>query len=213
MADILLKYLTDLPSASSAEFSDLLHVNQSGNDRSLTISVLLSVMIDGIYPIGSVHFFTDTTNPNVTWPGTTWARIPGAGRTLRLANNSGSDVMQQGGSDSVILSQSNIPPHKHTVNITTSLFDHGLKQTSNYTHAHSVQLRSLGSLTGGAMDGSSDDIISTQSTTTSSDTHSHYVDIGAHQHQVSGETDNFGSATEFNITNKFIKLAGWYRTA
>ncbi|WP_241277200.1 phage baseplate protein [Enterobacter hormaechei] len=213
MADITLKYLTDLPAAASAALTDLLHVNQSGNDRSLTVSTLLKAIVDGVYPIGSAHFFTNTTNPNVIWPGTTWARIPGAGRTIRLANNSGSDTLQIGGSDSITITASNLAPHTHPIDVNSDSFDYGSKTTSTYSHSHTVGLKSVGTLTGGAQDRSSDDIISSQSTTTSSDNHAHSISIGAHYHRISGDTGSTGSATPIDTTNQYIKLAGWYRTA
>ncbi|WP_338492021.1 hypothetical protein VRB95_18835 [Erwinia aphidicola] len=43
--------------------------------------------------------------------------------------------------------------------------------------------------------------------------HSHTVAIGAHTHTVSGTTANTGSGAAINITNAFVKLMGWYRTA
>lgn len=213
MADILLKYLTDLPSASSVETDDLLHVNQSGNDRSMTISVLIKAIIDEVYPVNSAHFFADTTNPNVTWPGTTWARIPGAGKTIRLANSTGSDVLQQGGSDTATLELKNIPAHDHDIDIDTSQYDYGTKTTASNTHHHSVRLKSAGSGLGGAQDGSSDDIISSQSTNTTDDTHSHTVAIGSHNHNVNGKTAQAGDGEQFQVVNQYVKLAGWYRTA
>lgn len=213
MADILLKYLTDLPAASSVEADDLLHVNQSGNDRSMTVSVLIKAIIDSVYPVNSAHFFADTTNPNATWPGTTWARIPGAGKTVRLANSTGSDVLQQGGSDTATITTANMAPHIHPVDIKTSQFDHGTKTTSQDNHSHTVPLKSTGKWTGGSQDGSSDDISSSLSTNTSTYQHGHTVSIGAHGHDVKGDTGSAGSGSEFTITNQYVKLAGWYRTA
>ena len=43
--------------------------------------------------------------------------------------------------------------------------------------------------------------------------HDHWVGIGAHSHSVSGTTSNTGSGTALGITNSFVKLMGWYRTA
>jgi len=43
--------------------------------------------------------------------------------------------------------------------------------------------------------------------------HNHTVGIGAHTHTVSGTTANTGSGAAINITNAFVKLMGWYRTA
>lgn len=213
MADILLKYLTDLPSASSAASTDLMHINQSGNDRSITLDALATALFNMRYPVGKVEWFANDVNPNAIWQGSTWARIPGAGKTIRLANSSGSDVLQQGGSDSVALSSANVAPHVHSVNLRTDQFDYGTKNTSQDTHSHTVPLRSIGPLAGGAYDGSSDDIISTQSTSTSSYQHSHTLAIGAHDHVVSGETGTSGEGSQFSVINQYVKLAGWYRTA
>lgn len=43
--------------------------------------------------------------------------------------------------------------------------------------------------------------------------HSHTVEIGAHSHTVSGTTDGTGSGSAFDVTNAFIKLMAWVRTA
>lgn len=43
--------------------------------------------------------------------------------------------------------------------------------------------------------------------------HSHTVAIGAHSHTVSGTTGGTGSGSAFNVTNAFIKLMAWVRTA
>ncbi|MDW3578047.1 phage baseplate protein [Enterobacter asburiae] len=123
MADIILKYLTDLPSASNAAPTDLMHINQSGNDRSITLDALATALFNIRYPVGKVEWFANDVNPNAIWQGSTWARIPGAGKTIRLANSTGSDVLQQGGSDTAVLTVSNVPPHVHTVNLRTEQFE------------------------------------------------------------------------------------------
>lgn len=43
--------------------------------------------------------------------------------------------------------------------------------------------------------------------------HSHTVAIGAHSHTVSGTTGGTGSGAAFDVTNAFIKLMAWVRTA
>lgn len=43
--------------------------------------------------------------------------------------------------------------------------------------------------------------------------HSHSVGIGAHSHTVSGNTGGTGSGAAFDVTNAFIKLMAWVRTA
>ena len=43
--------------------------------------------------------------------------------------------------------------------------------------------------------------------------HTHTVDIGAHTHTVSGDTGGTGSGSAFDVTNSYIKLMAWVRTA
>lgn len=213
MADITLKYLTDLSSASGADEGDLLHINQSGNDRSITVEVLLNAMFNMRYPIGKVEWFANDVNPNTIWTGSTWARLPGNGRTIRLANATGSDVLQTGGSDNLTLTEANLPQHSHPIDLKTSQFDYGSKTTHNAgSHVHSMQNIMRLNPNIRAVSGGSTGSWGSQNTDSAGD-HVHQVDIGAHLHDVKGNTGTSGSGAQANITNSFIKLAGWYRTA
>lgn len=49
--------------------------------------------------------------------------------------------------------------------------------------------------------------------TSNTGAHTHAVVMGAHVHTVSGTTANTGSGAAINVTNAFVKLMGWYRTA
>lgn len=214
MADITLKYLTDLSSTPGADEGDLLHINQSGNDRSITVEVLLNAMFNMRYPIGKVEWFANDVNPNTIWTDSTWARIPGNGRTIRLANATGSDVLQTGGSDELKITEANIPSHSHQVNLNTSSYDYGTKATNAAgNHTHPV-LGTFGSDTAGKYVGGANRIAAGEShVTEGSGNHAHTVAIGAHTHEINGDTGKSGSGVPVNITNSFIKLAGWYRTA
>lgn len=215
MADIQLKYLTDLTSATAAGSEDLIHINQSGNDRSITLTILLESMINGIYPKGITIWFNSSANPNVLFPGTVWARIAGYGRTVRIANSSGSDVGVVGGADSIALSVNNLPPHNHTFAGETEAFDYGTK-TTNSSGAHTHQLNTQGvaadqvGVEQGALHSGSGKI---SSGTTSDGSHTHTTAIGSHKHTFSGSTEDAGSSAQVDITNKYINQAAWYRTA
>lgn len=50
-------------------------------------------------------------------------------------------------------------------------------------------------------------------TTSGAGDHSHSVGIGAHSHTVSGNTGSTGSGSAFDVTNSYIKLMAWVRTA
>lgn len=214
MADIELKYLTELLAATSVEDDDLFHVNKSGNDKSISFGVIHRAMVNVLYPVSSVHFFANNSNPNNIWPGTVWGRVPGAGRSIRLANESGTDILQQSGSDTVTLNQSNMPSHVHWYSGTTRSFDHGTKNTSTAgDHRHRLQ-RALyannGDLTiafgGGGFAGYTDN-----SVVENSGNHIHQVPIGTHDHYFEGTTEASGTNTSFSVANASIKLAAWYR--
>lgn len=214
MADIELKYLTELLAATSVADDDLFHVNQSGNDKSISFSVILREIVNALYPVSSVHFFANNSNPNNIWPGTLWGRVPGAGRSIRLANESGTDILQQSGSDNVTLSSNNLPSHAHSYSGTTSSFDHGTKNTStagDHRHrAQRAQFDNTGDLTirfgGGGFAGYTDN-----SVVENSGNHVHQVPIGPHSHSFSGTTSSTGNNTPFSVANASIKLAAWYR--
>lgn len=213
MADILLKYLTDLPSASDAESTDLMHINQAGSDRSITLDVLASAIFNIRYPVGKVEWFANDTNPNAVWSGSTWARVPGQGRTIRIANSTGSDVLQQGGSDKPTIGVNNLPPHKHEFSGKTKSYDYGTKTTNSDTHAHTYQKRPGTDSGDVGSGGYTYDQGNNVATNTSSDTHNHDVAIGAHDHDFSGSTNMVGDREALDVTNAYVKLAAWYRTA
>lgn len=196
------------------------------------------VSVDALYPVGIVTWFAQNKDPNTLFPGTTWKYIGDVG-TVRLAKPDGSDLMTTGGADSVTLAVGNIPAHGHTFSANTSSFDYGTKPTNStggHTHAVSGTAASAGAHThtykddhqGGGVRGaaggeSTSGYVNTGSagehthsisgTAASAGVHSHTVGIGAHSHSVSGTTANVGSGTAFAITNAFIKLMGWYRSA
>lgn len=141
MADIQLKYLQDLEAAGGVAATDLMHVSQSGLDRSVTVSVLMRFMTDAFFPVGSVMLRSDAKNPNTMLPGTTWVRLA-AGRNIRIAAENGSDVLNIGGADDVTLTGNNLPSHSHA-------FQNGsTNQAGN--HTHNVWTGNAGSHTHGA---------------------------------------------------------------
>ncbi|WP_459517210.1 phage baseplate protein, partial [Erwinia amylovora] len=181
------------------------------------------------YPVGIVTWFAQNKDPNKLFPGTTWKNI-GENRTIRLASANGSDVMKTGGSDSVTLAVNNLPAHGHTFSANTSDFDHGSKRTSDFDYGtkptdwqgnHSHQMKASQS------SGSGDAFLSTPHNNGTREpeyarnhqhnvwigSHNHDVWLGAHSHSVSGSTANTGSGAAVSVTNAFIKLMGWYRSA
>ena len=215
MADITLKYLTELAAATSVSSDDLIHINQDGNDRSVTAGVLRSFMINAIHPIGVTLFFATNQNPNNLFPNTRWQRIPGYGRTIRLANEGMSDVLQTGGSDSVTLSTDNMPSHSHGFSGNTTSFDYGTKTTStNGQHSHNIP----GNITtqdgnANAIAGGRVGIWTANKQTTNNGSHNHTVQIGSHSHGFSGNTGSTGGGKSLSTKNQYINLIAWYRVS
>ncbi|OON36524.1 hypothetical protein BTJ39_21380 [Izhakiella australiensis] len=189
------------------------------------------VSVDALYPVGIVTWFAQNKDPNTLFPGTTWKYI-GENRTVRLASANGSDVMTTGGSDSVTLAVGNLPAHGHTFSANTSTFDYGTKTTSTFdygtkqtdvqgNHAHTYNEVIPRGASGMDIGGNWETTIRGSATSTSGahahnvgiGAHNHTVWIGAHTHSVSGTTANVGSGSAISVTNSFIKLMGWYRSA
>ncbi|MBD8215179.1 phage tail protein [Erwinia persicina] len=189
-------------------------------------------VLNEIYPVGIVTWFAQNKNPNTLFPGTTWKYI-GENRTIRLAKADGSDAFTTGGADAVSLSVANLPAHNHTFSGTTSSFDYGTKPTSTFDygskstnstgeHTHTISGRNKeGNKTQLSFISTTDASYITQTTTAAGahihtvaiGAHTHTVGIGAHTHTVSGTTASTGSGAALAITNSFIKLMGWYRSA
>ena len=198
---------------------------QAETDQKIATAITNSTDLNKIYPVGIVTFFASNVNPNTAFAGTTWTYLTnGNQRTIRVAQPDGSDVGQVGGSDSKSIAVGHLPSHTHSFSATTSGFDYGTKTvstfdygtkttntTGNHTHGYhqprpssnpTVYLRTDGLMTYEA-----------GFTTTAAGAHNHTVGIGAHSHTVSGNTGGTGSGAAFDVTNSFIKLMTWVRTA
>lgn len=236
-SDLILRYLTDLPVATQIAGDDLLHLNQGGTDKAITITSLVRAMIDTHYPVGKVVMFANTTNPNLSFPGTKWARVAAAGSTIRIANDD-SDVLATGGQDSVTLTVGQIPAHLHYMSFNTQQHNPGTLYTeANGQHNHGAScgyagdhqhqggLGSPGAQWGTYVTGTDNSGNYGKNWTSTNGGHTHPVTIGdagnhqhavsipAHTHLVQGNTNNTGNGQAFSIVNRFIKLAAWQRTA
>jgi microcystin-dependent protein len=131
-----LKYIPDLPAASSAAGVDLLHLSQGGNDKQLTITNLLTFLNDKARPVGSL-FFTGQKgkDPNTLFPGQTWVRY-GAGRSLRVCLDDESNLGAGIGSDTINLTVAQLPVHAHAAGT--------LVANSGGAHAHNGSTSGVG---------------------------------------------------------------------
>lgn len=193
----------------------------------------------GIVTFFASNVNPNTTFAGTTWTYLS----NGNQRTIRIANPNGSDVGAVGGSDSKSIAVGHLPSHTHSFSATTSSFDYGSKNTNStgaHTHSVSGSANSAGAhshtLSGRTQFGTSGNNVamalngtaqsntsaiassgahthSISGTAASSGAHAHSVAIGAHTHTVSGNTGGTGSGAAFDVTNAFIKLMAWVRTA
>ncbi|CDM88966.1 putative tail fiber protein from lambdoid prophage (modular protein) [Xenorhabdus bovienii] len=190
-----------------------------GKDYDDTVTPYGSSITDMLYPVGIVVWFAQNKNPNTLFPKTQWKYI-GENKTIRLANQNGSDVLSVGGNDSITLTGAQIPSHNHQFNATTSSFDYGAKTTNssgNHFHDSGWGEAYAESARYGTYDNTRNNVGSGETDSdnykykTSTDgAHTHTVHIGAHTHSISGTTGNSGSNSAINITNSYIMLMGGF---
>lgn len=205
MASVLGQIIAD----QTAE--DVLDDGDTAALKTQLLAALTSLQIDSVYPVGAVLFFAQNKNPNTLFPGTTWNYI-GENKTIRLGLQNGTDVLTTGGADTVTIAKSNLPAATLSITGTAAATDLGTKSTTtNGSHTHTW---GHGTQKAGGSDnevGSSTD--DGFGTTSSAGDHSHTIELGSHTHNVTGNTENMGSGSALNITNAYVKLMGWYRSA
>ncbi len=191
---------------------DVLDNGDTAALKAQLLTALTSLQIDSVYPVGAVLFFAQNKNPNTLfhWDGMELHR--------RKQNNSTwtsrMDRMfwVQGGADTVSLAKANLPAQALSITGTAASVDLGTKTTdSRGAHSHgwgSSMQKQGGSDQAVGSNGGTD-----FGTTSTSGAHTHSVALGSHSHSVSGNTENMGSGTALNITNAYVKLMGWYRSA
>lgn len=221
MAGIDLNYLTSLTpiGASDVDDADLILVNHAGTDRSLRMSEMWRLTFDKNTPVGEVHWFASNVNPNTEHPGTVFVRVPGLNRTVRLANETGSDILQTGGSDSITLAKNNLPNVQLNVTGTADSVNLGTK-TTKPAGAQSISGRYVEADPSIAGAGSLFRMWKTDAALTTANgmigntsDHQHDLDLGSHVHDVTAKTEFMGNGSSIGTTNSYIKLAAWYRVS
>ena len=101
----------------------------------LEAKTAVKVIIDVVYPVGSIYITKDSTNPGTTWPGTTWTR-EAQGRCIIGIGTGYTTVGATGGSSTVTLDATQIPSHTHTIPNHTHTFS-GTTRDSGW-HSHSI---------------------------------------------------------------------------
>ena len=205
MASVLGQIIAD----QTAE--DVLDDGDTAALKTQLLAALTSLQIDSVYPVGAVLFFAQNKNPNTLFPGTTWNYI-GENKTIRLGLQNGTDVLTTGGADTVTIAKGNLPAQALSVSGTAASVDLGTK-TTNSQGAHSHGWGSSMQKQGGSDQAVGSNGGTNFGSTSEAGDHTHSLELGSHGHNVSGNTENMGSGTALNITNSYVKLMGWYRSA
>ncbi|PHM37728.1 phage baseplate protein [Xenorhabdus innexi] len=203
--------------------------NQIMSQKAVTDALSHAVSIDVLYPVGIVLWFAQDKNPNHLFSGTTWKYI-GEHRTIRLAASNGSDVLSIGGSDSISLTASQMPVHHHSFNVSTEssgghshsrgsmnitgFFSVGAEAEPTQSYASGAFSNSTQQLNVGASSPGRKKVQTTLFRLNAAEAWSGETSYSnPHTHMVRGSTSNTGSGSNVNITNSYIMLMGWYRTA
>lgn len=182
-------------------------LTQNGEDYTVTIKDLNDKFNDTNLAVGHVHFFAEDIDPNDVFTRQSWIRVPGAEKTIRIAKEDGSDILQTGGSDSVTLSKANLPNVQIDVSGGTTSTDLGSKSTDttapSFQRVGTAAGTTVGVFVGENLGG-----------THNLGSHSHSIALGSHSHNLTNaKTAALGEGTEINVTNEFVTLAAWYRAS
>ncbi|MFK8832462.1 phage tail protein [Klebsiella michiganensis] len=165
-------------------------------------------------PVGTVKFYAQNVNPNERYPWTEWV-YTGEDKTIRVGKADGSNVGQAGGSDNATLQRDNLPAVKINVNGETSeLPAHELITRGAGRHKHQGGMAAPGEAwDGDYIVGSDNDSHRTRNNTSEADDHTHVINVQAHKHNTSGETDNLGEGKSFSVVEAHTLLMCWSRVA
>lgn len=138
---------------------------------------LTRMMVDLIYPVGSIYLSANAVNPGTLFGGT-WSRI--TGRFLLAANDTSYVLGSSGGSSTKSLSVSEMPSHSHGISIDNAgQHNHTANTASNGAHTHTITVQSNGAHT--------HTLAAANVSTSSAGAHTHSglaLENGAHTHRV-----------------------------
>lgn len=120
----------------------LMLMNESGDEylgNLPEVYLKKNELFDLIYPVGSIYMSVNNVNPSTLFTGTTWAAW-GSGRVpvgVDTDNTNFNSVEKTGGSDTVTLTEAQMPSHHHVV----GAHSHGvgtLTASNNGAHTHTA---------------------------------------------------------------------------
>ena len=208
--------LLDKPTETPTQLKELF--DRTGNDLKTYINSVLTTEIDlkiaelntkinSVYPVGAIYMSVNNTNPAVLFGGIweTWGtgRVPVGIDTNNTAFNT---VEKIGGEVSHTLNISEMPTHKHNVNVVGSgqltTFDKNLIAKMHYKYIGNIGSGSVNIIPSSSAGGTINSVIDIER-------HSHI--IPSHTHEVL-EVER-GSGNAHNNLQPYITCYMWKRTA
>ncbi|HDH1527134.1 TPA: phage tail protein [Klebsiella pneumoniae] len=163
-------------------------------------------------PVGTVKFYAQNVNPNERYPWSEWV-YTGENKTIRVGKVDGSDVGTAGGSDTVTIQRAHLPAEQVAISGTTS--DKGAQElttseSGNHTHggvASRVNPWEIGGDVNQRFNPAN------LGETDAAGNHNHTATVPAHNHTVSGNTENLGSGQALSVVEAHTLLMCWARVA
>lgn len=190
-------------------------ISVSSGKISVTTTSLKTMLLDLIYPVGSIFLSYSNVKPSI---GGTWIRI-GTGFVLATGGRYGDLGESQSGVTSVTLTKSNLPPHNHPIDITSQQHTHTCSVSPAGSHQHSYVYSDsyLNKPTTSdkpiGFHGETYDLETRAATATTSSAgqHTHTVTINKASASVSATIGNTGSSTSFDVKPYTYNVYAWKR--
>ncbi|HBR0976526.1 TPA: phage tail protein [Klebsiella variicola] len=163
-------------------------------------------------PVGTTRFFNQNVNPNEKWPWSQWL-YTGENKTIRVGKADGSNVGTVGGSDTVTIQRANLPAEQIGISGATSdkaAQELTTSESGNHTHG-GVPSRVNPWEIGGDIRQQFNP--ANLGETDAAGNHNHTVTVPAHNHTVSGNTENLGSGQSLSVVEAHTLLMCWARVA
>ncbi|GKK02908.1 hypothetical protein NUKP37_48490 [Klebsiella variicola] len=163
-------------------------------------------------PVGTTRFFNQNVNPNEKWPWSQWL-YTGENKTIRVGKADGSNVGTAGGSDTVTIQRANLPAEQIGISGATSdkaAQELTTSESGNHTHG-GVPSRVNPWEIGGDIRQQFNP--ANLGETDAAGNHNHTVTVPAHNHTVSGNTENLGSGQSLSVVEAHTLLMCWARVA
>ncbi|EML7118041.1 phage tail protein [Klebsiella variicola] len=163
-------------------------------------------------PVGTVKFYAQNVNPNDRYPWSEWV-YTGENKTIRVGKADGSNVGTAGGSDTVTIQRANLPAEQIGISGATSdkaAQELTTSESGNHTHG-GVPSRVNPWEIGGDIRQQFNP--ANLGETDAAGNHNHTVTVPAHNHTVSGNTENLGSGQSLSVVEAHTLLMCWARVA